>query len=124
MMDWTDRHCRYLHRLMTRNALLYTEMIAAAALVRGGARHLLVHDAAEYPLAVQLGGSDPRELAEATRICADEGFDEINLNIGCPSDRVQSGCFGAALMRQPDLVARSEERRVGEECRSRWAPDH
>ena len=105
MMDWTDRHCRYLHRLMTRNALLYTEMIAAAALVRGGARHLLVHDAAEYPLAVQLGGSDPRELAEATRICADEGFDEINLNIGCPSDRVQSGCFGAAPMRQPDLVA-------------------
>ena len=105
MMDWTDRHCRYLHRLMTRHALLYTEMIAAPALVRGGARHLLAHDAAEHPLAVQLGGSDPRELAEATRICADQGFDEVNLNIGCPSDRVQSGCFGAVLMLQPDLVA-------------------
>jgi len=105
MMDWTDRHCRYLHRLMTRHALLYTEMIAAAALVRGGARHLLAHGAAEHPVAVQLGGSDPQELAQATRICADEGFDEVNLNIGCPSDRVQSGCFGAVLMLQPDLVA-------------------
>ncbi len=105
MMDWTDRHCRYLHRLMTRRALLYTEMIAAPALVRGGARHLLAHDAAEHPLAAQLGGSDPHELAQAARICADEGFDEVNLNIGCPSDRVQSGCFGAVLMLQPELVA-------------------
>ncbi len=105
MMDWTDRHCRYLHRQMTRHALLYTEMIAAPALVRGGARHLLAFDAAEHPIAVQLGGSAPRELAAAARICADAGFDEVNLNIGCPSDRVQSGCFGAVLMTQPDLVA-------------------
>ncbi len=105
MMDWTDRHCRYLHRLMTKHTLLYTEMVTAPALVRGGARHLLAFDTAEHPVAVQLGGSDPRELAEAARIAADEGFDEINLNIGCPSDRVQSGCFGAVLMENPDLVA-------------------
>ncbi|MGR3343353.1 MAG: tRNA dihydrouridine(20/20a) synthase DusA [Paracoccaceae bacterium] len=105
MMDWTDRHCRYLHRLMTQHALLYTEMIAAAALVRGGARHLLAYGAAEHPVAMQLGGSDPAELAQAARICAGEGFDEVNLNIGCPSDRVQSGCFGAVLMLQPELVA-------------------
>ncbi len=105
MMDWTDRHCRYLHRQMTRHALLYTEMVTAPAIVRGGARHLLAFDPAEHPVAVQLGGSDPRELAQAARICADEGYDEINLNIGCPSDRVQSGAFGAVLMKSPDLVA-------------------
>ncbi|MBD3678904.1 MAG: tRNA dihydrouridine(20/20a) synthase DusA [Rhodobacteraceae bacterium] len=105
MMDWTDRHCRYLHRLMSRRALLYTEMVTAPALVRGGARHLLRFDKAEHPVAVQLGGSDPAELAEATRMAADEGYDEINLNVGCPSDRVQSGCFGAVLMEQPGLVA-------------------
>jgi tRNA-dihydrouridine synthase A len=105
MMDWTDRHCRYLHRLMSRRALLYTEMVTAPALVRGGARHLLAFDAAEHPVAVQLGGSDPTELAAAARIAADEGYDEINLNVGCPSDRVQSGCFGAVLMQTPDLVA-------------------
>lgn len=105
MMDWTDRHCRYLHRQMSRCALLYTEMVAASALVRGGARHLLRFDPAEHPVAVQLGGSDPAELAEAARIAADEGYHEINLNVGCPSDRVQSGCFGAVLMRQPGLVA-------------------
>jgi len=105
MMDWTDRHCRYLHRQMTRHALLYTEMVAAAALVRGGAMHLLDHDPAEHPLALQLGGADPGELAEAVRLARGRGFAEINLNVGCPSDRVQSGCFGAALMARPALVA-------------------
>jgi tRNA-dihydrouridine synthase A len=106
MMDWTDRHCRYFHRLMTRRALLYTEMVTAPALVRGGALHLLAFDPAEHPVAVQLGGSDPAELAEATRIAAAQGYDEVNLNVGCPSDRVQSGCFGAILMEAPDLVQR------------------
>jgi len=105
MMDWTDRHCRYLHRLMTRRALLYTEMVTAAAIVRGNARHLLAFDPAEHPVAVQLGGADPVELAAATRICVEEGYDEVNLNVGCPSDRVQSGDFGAVLMEQPDQVA-------------------
>jgi len=106
MMDWTDRHCRYFHRLMSRRTLLYTEMVTAPALVRGGATHLLAFDPAEHPVAVQLGGSDPAELAEATRIAAAEGYDEVNLNLGCPSDRVQSGCFGAILMETPDLVQR------------------
>ena len=105
MMDWTDRHCRYLHRLLCRNALLYTEMVTAPALVRGGALHLLDHDPAEHPVALQLGGSDPSELAQAARLGAAAGYDEINLNVGCPSDRVQSGTFGAVLMRQPGLVA-------------------
>jgi len=105
MMDWTDRHCRYFHRLMSGNALLYTEMVTAPALVRGGARHLLRFDQAEHPVAVQLGGSDPRELALATRMAVDEGYDEVNLNVGCPSDRVQSGTFGAVLMKTPGLVA-------------------
>jgi tRNA-dihydrouridine synthase A len=104
MIDWTDRHCRAFHRTLSRRALLYTEMIAAAALVRGGARHLLDFDAAEHPVAVQLGGADPRELAEATRMAEDAGYDEVNLNVGCPSDRVQSGCFGAVLMERPALV--------------------
>jgi tRNA-dihydrouridine synthase A len=104
-MDWTDRHCRYLHRLITRETLLYTEMVTAPALVRGGARHLIAFDPAEHPVALQLGGSDPHELAKAARIGADEGYDEINLNVGCPSDRVQSGTFGAVLMKTPDLVA-------------------
>ena len=106
MMDWTDRHCRYFHRLMSRRALLYTEMIAAPALVRGGAVHLLDFDPVEHPVAVQIGGSDPAEAAEATRMAAEAGYDEVNLNVGCPSDRVQSGCFGAKLMETPDLVAR------------------
>ena len=105
MMDWTDRHCRYLHRLLSGQTLLYTEMITAPALVRGGALHLLDHHVAEHPVALQLGGSDPRELAKAAKIGADAGYDEINLNVGCPSDRVQSGCFGAVLMEQPALVA-------------------
>ena len=106
MMDWTDRHCRYLHRLISRHALLYTEMVTAPALVRGGAVHLLDFNTDEHPVALQLGGSDPGELAEATRMAAERGYDEINLNVGCPSDRVQSGTFGAVLMKDPKLVAR------------------
>ncbi|WP_282602984.1 tRNA dihydrouridine(20/20a) synthase DusA [Paracoccus sp. PARArs4] len=106
MMDWTDRECRFFHRLMSRNALLYTEMVTAPAVIHGDRPRLLDFDAAEHPLALQLGGSDPDELSEATRIAADWGYDEINLNVGCPSDRVQSGCFGAVLMKDPDLVAR------------------
>ena len=105
MMDWTDRHCRFLHRVLSRKTLLYTEMVTAPALVRGGARHLLRFDPAEHPVALQLGGSDAVELAEAARMGAEEGYDEINLNVGCPSDRVQSGTFGAVLMKSPDLVA-------------------
>ncbi len=105
MMDWTDRHCRYFHRVMSRHALLYTEMVTAPALVRGGALHLLDYNAEEHPVAVQLGGSDPGELAQATRLCAARGYDEVNLNVGCPSDRVQSGTFGAVLMKSPGLVA-------------------
>lgn len=105
MMDWTDRHCRALHRLMSRHALLYTEMVTAPAIIHGDRPRLLDYDAAEHPLALQLGGSDPAELREATRIAADWGYDEINLNVGCPSDRVQSGCFGAVLMKTPALVA-------------------
>jgi tRNA-dihydrouridine synthase A len=105
MMDWTDRHCRYLHRLMSRNTLLYTEMVTAPALVRGGALHLLDHHPSEHPVALQLGGSDPDELAQAARLGAQAGYDEINLNVGCPSDRVQSGTFGAVLMKNPALVA-------------------
>ncbi|MBV2361418.1 tRNA dihydrouridine(20/20a) synthase DusA [Thalassococcus sp. CAU 1522] len=106
MMDWTDRHCRYFHRLISRNALLYTEMVTAPALVRGGAVHLLDFSAEEHPVALQLGGSDPGELAQAALLGARAGYDEINLNCGCPSDRVQSGTFGAVLMRDPALVAR------------------
>jgi len=109
MMDWTDRHCRVFHRLMSRHALLYTEMVTAPALVRGGALHLLDHSPEEHPVALQLGGSDPVELAEAARLGADAGYDEINLNCGCPSDRVQSGTFGAVLMKDPDTVIRCVE---------------
>ncbi|MEL6566693.1 MAG: tRNA dihydrouridine(20/20a) synthase DusA [Pseudomonadota bacterium] len=105
MMDWTDRHCRYLHRQLSRHVLLYTEMVTAPALVRGGALHLLDHDPAEHPVALQLGGSDPAELAAAARLGAAAGYDEINLNCGCPSDRVQSGTFGAVLMRDAARVA-------------------
>ena len=105
MMDWTDRHCRYLHRQLSQNALLYTEMVTSPALVRGGALHLLNHHPDEHPVALQLGGSDPVELAQAARIGVDAGYDEINLNCGCPSDRVQSGTFGAVLMRDPARVA-------------------
>jgi tRNA-dihydrouridine synthase A len=105
MMEWTDRHCRYLHRLYAPHALLYTEMIVAAAIVRGDAHRLLAQDPAEYPVALQLGGSDPIELAEAARIGAAAGYAEINLNVGCPSDRVHSGAFGACLMLRPTVVA-------------------
>jgi len=105
MMDWTDRHCRYVHRLLSRNALLYTEMVTAPAVIHGDRERLLGFDPAEHPVALQLGGSDPAQLAEATRIAADYGYDEINLNVGCPSDRVQSGSFGAVLMENPPLVA-------------------
>jgi len=105
MMDWTDRHCRFLHRQLTRRSLLYTEMVVADAVIHGPRERLLGFDAVEHPLALQLGGSDPAKLAEAARIGADFGYDEINLNCGCPSDRVQSGTFGACLMRTPDLVA-------------------
>jgi tRNA-dihydrouridine synthase A len=105
MLDWTDRHCRYFHRLLAPHARLYTEMVTSAALVRGHALHLLEHSDEERPLALQLGGSDPVELAAAARLGAAAGYDEINLNVGCPSDRVQSGRFGACLMREPALVA-------------------
>lgn len=104
MMAWTDRHCRFFHRLMSKQVLLYTEMVTAPALVRGGALQLLDHSEAEHPVALQLGGSDPKELAIATQIAVDHGFHEVNLNLGCPSDRVQSGKFGAILMTEPDLV--------------------
>ena len=105
MMDWTDRHCRVFHRQMTRRAMLYTEMVTAPAIVHGPKPRLLDYSAIEHPVALQLGGSDPRELAEATRIANAWSYDEINLNCGCPSDRVQSGCFGAVLMERPMLVA-------------------
>ena len=105
MMDWTDRHCRMLHRQLSRRVLLYTEMLTTGAVLRGDRARLLAYDAAEHPVALQLGGSDAAELAAAARIGADLGYDEINLNVGCPSDRVQSGRFGACLMREPELVA-------------------
>ncbi|MGB5064484.1 MAG: tRNA dihydrouridine(20/20a) synthase DusA, partial [Candidatus Competibacter sp.] len=105
MLDWTDRHCRYFLRLLTRHTLLYTEMVTTGAILRGDRGRHLAHDPAEHPLALQLGGSDPAELARCARIAADWGYDEVNLNIGCPSDRVQSGRFGACLMAEPDLVA-------------------
>jgi tRNA-dihydrouridine synthase A len=106
MMDWTDRHCRYFHRQLTRHARLYTEMITAAAIVYGDRQRLLGFDAIEHPVALQLGGSEPEQLARAGEIAAPFGYDEINLNCGCPSDRVQSGRFGACLMAEPELVGR------------------
>jgi tRNA-dihydrouridine synthase A len=105
MMDWTDRHCRYFLRGFSPRVLLYTEMITAAAILRGSARRLLAYDPEEHPLALQLGGSEPRELAAAARAGEEAGYDEINLNCGCPSDRVASGAFGACLMREPMRVA-------------------
>ena len=109
MMDWTDRHDRFFLRLISRRALLYTEMVTTGAILHGPRERLLAFDPSEHPVAVQLGGSEPADLAEAARIAADFGYDEVNLNVGCPSDRVQSGRFGACLMREPDLVARSVE---------------
>jgi tRNA-dihydrouridine synthase A len=105
MMDWTDRHCRVFHRLMTKRALLYTEMLTTGAIIHGDRARLLGFDASEHPLALQLGGSDPRDLATAAKIGEDFGYDEINLNVGCPSDRVKDGRFGACLMAEPALVA-------------------
>jgi tRNA-dihydrouridine synthase A len=105
MMDWTDRHCRFFHRVLTRRALLYTEMITAEAVLRGDRQRLLGFNPEEHPVALQLGGSDPARLAEAAAIGADWGYDELNLNVGCPSDRVQEGRFGACLMAEPELVA-------------------
>src|SRR6201991_3917487 len=105
MMDWTDRHCRVFHRHLTRRALLYTEMLTTGAIIHGDRERLLGFDASEHPGALQLGGSDPRELAQAARIGEAFGYDEINLNVGCPSDRVKDGRFGACLMAEPDLVA-------------------
>jgi tRNA-dihydrouridine synthase A len=105
MMDWTDRNCRAFHRVLTKRALLYTEMFTADAVLRGDRERLLGFDAAEQPVALQLGGSEPDKLAEAARIGQAFGYVEINLNVGCPSERVQSGAFGACLMKEPDLVA-------------------
>ena len=105
MMEWTDRHCRYLHRLLSRRARLYTEMVTAEAVIRGERARLIGFDPYEHPVALQLGGAEPGRLALAARIAEEFGYDEINLNVGCPSDRVQSGRFGACLMREPALVA-------------------
>jgi tRNA-dihydrouridine synthase A len=105
MMDWTDRHCRMLHRKLSSRALLYTEMLTTGAVLHGDRARLLAFDPAEHPVALQLGGSEPADLAAAARIGEAEGYREINLNVGCPSDRVQSGRFGACLMREPELVA-------------------
>ncbi|MFY0612898.1 MAG: tRNA dihydrouridine(20/20a) synthase DusA [Hyphomicrobiaceae bacterium] len=107
MMDWTDRHCRVFHRQLTRHAMLYTEMVTADAIIRGDRERLIGHDAIEHPIALQLGGADPAKLADAARIGEERGYDEINLNVGCPSDRVQGGNFGACLMADPALVARA-----------------
>ncbi|MBI4274151.1 MAG: tRNA dihydrouridine(20/20a) synthase DusA [Rhizobiales bacterium] len=104
MMEWTDRHCRYFHRLLTRRALLYTEMVTTGAIIHGERARLLAFDPAEHPAALQIGGCDPRVLAECARIVEDFGYDEINLNVGCPSDRVQEGQFGACLMGEPEHV--------------------
>ena len=104
MMDWTDRHCRVFHRALTRRALVYTEMLTTGAVIRGDRQRLLGFDACEHPVALQLGGSNPRDLAESAKIGEGFGYDEINLNVGCPSDRVQDGRFGACLMTTPQLV--------------------
>ncbi len=105
MMDWTDRHCRWFHRQLTSRALLYTEMVVADAVIYGNKDYLIAYNPEEHPVALQIGGSDPAKLAKAAKLGAQYGYDEININIGCPSDRVQSGRFGACLMQEPDLVA-------------------
>ena len=104
MMEWTDRHCRFFHRLLTRRALLYTEMLTTGAIIHGDRERLLRFNEPEHPVAIQLGGSDPVALAECAKIAEDFGYDEANLNVGCPSDRVQEGRFGACLMAEPMLV--------------------
>ena len=106
MMDRTDRHCRYFHRLLTQRSLLYTEMLHSNAILKGDTDKLLAYDQKEHPLAIQLGGSDPISLAEASQISEDFGYKEINLNIGCPSSKVQKGRFGAILMKEPELVSK------------------
>ena len=113
MMDWTDRHDRYFLRLITRHALLYTEMVTTGAILHGNRQYLLGFNPAEHPLSLQIGGSNPDDLAESTRIAEGLGFDEVNLNVGCPSDRVQAGSFGASLMADPDLVAECIEAMTG-----------
>lgn len=105
MLDWTDRHCRYFHRLLSKNALLYTEMVTTGALIHGNSQRFLQFNSEEHPVALQLGGSNPRDLAICTKMAEDFGYDEVNLNVGCPSDRVQNGKFGACLMAEPQLVA-------------------
>ena len=120
MMDWTDRHCRFFHRRFTRRTLLYTEMVTTGAVLRGDRARLLAFHPEERPLALQLGGSVPAELAAAAAVGREMGFDEINLNVGCPSDRVQSGCFGAALMKTPGARRRlrgGDDRRRRRRCR-------
>ena len=109
MMDWTDRHCRFFYRLISKNVQLYTEMITTKAILNGDKTRLLDFDASENPLVLQLGGSDPNEMAASTQIAKDWGYDEVNINVGCPSDRVQSGSFGACLMKEPNLVAQCVE---------------
>ena len=109
MMDWTDKHCRYFYRLISKNVQLYTEMITTKAILRGDKNRLLDFNAIENPLVLQLGGSDPKEMAACTLIAQDWGYDEVNINVGCPSDRVLSGSFGACLMKEPNLVAQCVE---------------
>ncbi|GAA5094105.1 tRNA dihydrouridine(20/20a) synthase DusA [Bartonella acomydis] len=109
MLGWTDRHCRFLYRLLTKKALLYTEMIVADAVIHGAREQILALDHKEHPIALQLGGADPQKLAEAARLVEEFGYDEINLNVGCPSSRVQAGVFGAYLMLHPDIVASAVE---------------
>ncbi|WP_375662554.1 MULTISPECIES: tRNA dihydrouridine(20/20a) synthase DusA [unclassified Bartonella] len=109
MLDWTDRHCRFFYRLLTKKALLYTEMMVADSVIHGVREQLLAFSDKERPVALQLGGADPKKLAEAARIAEDFGYNEINLNVGCPSNRVQAGVFGACLMRHPDIVANAVE---------------
>ena len=109
MMDWTDKHCRYFYRLISKNVQLYTEMITTKAILRGDKNRLLDFNTSENPLVLQLGGSDPKEMAECSLIAKDWGYDEVNINVGCPSDRVLSGSFGACLMKEPDLVAQCVE---------------
>jgi len=115
MMDWTDKHCRYFYRLLSKNVQLYTEMITTKAILRGDKNRLLDFNANENPLVLQLGGSDPKEMAECALIAQDWGYDEVNINVGCPSDRVLSGSFGACLMKEPDLVAQCVETMI-EKC--------
>ena len=104
MLDWTDSHCRYFHRLLSKNALLYTEMVTTGALIHGNSQRFLQFNSEEQPIALQLGGSNPTDLATCARIAEEFGYNEVNLNVGCPSDRVQNGRFGACLMAEPQLV--------------------